>query len=110
MIQLYPVEPTPESYRDRGELDGVPIRTLADVQREECQRLARIAACAKAQASSPLKGVEVELIPAGAKKGTRYPSMKAAARAIGINPSNISNQLRKYPMLGGYRWKVRGRK
>ncbi len=103
---------TQEAARQRyvTEIDGVPDRTVADVEREERAYAEHLSACLKRKPMSSPGGITVELIPIGKRKGTKYPTLTQAAKAIGVNISNIHRELhRRGNVFGGYLWRIRGR-
>jgi hypothetical protein len=102
---------TDEQVNDDGRADGIPVRRLWQVERKRRRELQRIAAMDNAQPRRHgiYSGKEVELVPEGAKRGVVYPSCKAAARAIGISPADISGRLRKYKYrVAGFTWRIVG--
>lgn len=51
-------------------------------------------------------GKAVRQLTLAGEEVTRYPSMMAVERALGINHSNISYAAANYGTAGGYRWEV----
>jgi hypothetical protein len=107
LYYMNPTEAPPEAWRDDGRADGILPRTLADVERETAERLERIAAMCAGQPKRQgvHSGSAVVLIGHG--KVLSFPSLKAAAEAVGVPSHNVGQLLKNHAnFVGGYIWKV----
>jgi hypothetical protein len=103
----------PETYLDTGELDGVPLRTLFDVQRDELDKCAEIARLAggKPRRMFVYRGDEVHHkgVPIiHEQTGKAYASSCAAAIALKIPLTSILRSAagRHVPSLNGVSFRI----
>jgi hypothetical protein len=98
---------TAEQVNDDGRADGIKVRRLWHIERERRRELQRIAAmCAgQPQRQGVHSGSAVVLIGHG--KVLSFPSLKAAALAVGVPSHNVGQLLKNHDnRVAGYVWKV----
>jgi hypothetical protein len=98
---------TAEQVNDDGRADGIKVRRLWQIERERRRELQRIAAmCAgQPQRQGVHSGSAVVLIGHG--KVLSFPSLKAAALAVGVPSHNVGQLLKNHDnRVAGYVWKV----
>jgi hypothetical protein len=98
---------TAEQVNDDGRADGIKVRRLWHIERERRRELQRIAAmCAgQPQRQGVHSGSAVVLIGHG--KVLSFPSLKAAAMAVGVPSHNVGQLLKNHDFrVGGYIWKL----
>jgi hypothetical protein len=98
---------TAEQVNDDGRADGIKVRRLWQIERGRRRELERIAAmCAgQPQRQGVHSGSAVVLIGHG--KVLSFPSLKAAALAVGVPSHNVGQLLKNHDFrVGGYIWKL----